>query len=66
MATDDVKLGRAIYRLAEAIGELNQQDVDREAVTMELNQALRYLAAVDRGKLAATELPYENEGVGVE
>ncbi len=63
MATDDVKLGRAIYRLAKAIEILNEPDVDHEAVHREVNQARRYLASVDRGKLAATELPEEKEDV---
>jgi len=67
VATDDVKLGRAIYRLARAIEVLNEPDIDSEAdfeaVKRELAEARRHLASVDRGKLAATELPEEKEDV---
>ncbi len=56
-----MKLGRAIYRLAQAVELLNEIDVDRDAVAKELEQARHHLAAVDRGKLAATELPAEEE-----
>ncbi len=68
MATDDVRLGRAILCLASAIEACydsmpHQLTKAREIIERELLEARHHLASVDRGKLAATELPEEKEDV---
>ena len=67
MATDDVRLGRAIYCVANAIEALSAAlpqygpHVHNEVVERELAEARSHLAAVDRGKLAASESPEDTQ-----
>ncbi len=64
MATDDVRLGRAIYCVVSALTMMLASQPEytahvRELADKELTKARNHLAAVDRGKLADTELKEE-------